>query len=116
MPRTEADSPLMPSAAHRQRIRLRAYHLWEREGRPDGQSTAYWERAEELDAIAQNPPTEIPLPNPQQAPLTAEGVVIDEASLQENLGAFPARFTDQGETMATPESREIAREFRDGER
>jgi hypothetical protein len=43
-------------------------------------------------------------------------VLIEEASLQENLGEFPTRFTDQGDTMPTPESREIAREFRDGER
>jgi hypothetical protein len=49
-------------------------------------------------------------------PRTADGVLIEDAALQENLGEFPSRFTDQGETMPTPESREIAREFRDGEK
>ena len=112
----EADNPFEPSAAHQQRIRLRAYHLWESEGRPDGQSAAYWERAQELDAIEHNPPARMgePISNdPTQAP---EGVIVEEASLQENLGEFPARFTDQGDTMPTPESRKIARAFRDGER
>jgi len=47
---------------------------------------------------------------------TSEGILIEEASLQENLGEFPTRFTDQGDTMPTPETREIAREFREGER
>jgi hypothetical protein len=31
-----------------QRIRQRAYELWEREGRPEGREEEYWKRAEEL--------------------------------------------------------------------
>jgi hypothetical protein len=116
MQHAEADSPLAPSEAHLQRIRVRAYHLWESEGRPAGQSAAYWERAEELDAIEHNRPAGIPNPLTKHPAETSEGTLIEEASVQENLGEFPARFTDQGDTMSTPESREIAREFRDGER
>ena len=112
----ESDSPLTPSAAHLQRIRERAYHLWESEGRPEGQSEVYWERAKELDAIEHNQPTLLPLPTADDPHRTAEGTLIEEASLQENLGEFPSRLTDQGDIMQTPESREIAREFRDGER
>ena len=95
---------------------MRAYFLWESEGRPVGQSEEYWERARELDAIERNCPVLRPnliVSHPRE---TSEGVLIEEASLQENLGEFPSRFTDQGDTMPTPESREIAREFRDGER
>jgi hypothetical protein len=112
----ESDSPLAPSASHLQRIRVRAYRLWESEGRPVGQSEAYWERARELDAIEHDAPLAIENPVTKHPPQTSDGVLIEEASLQENLGEFPTRFTDQGDTMPTPESREIAREFRDGER
>ncbi len=115
MPPLEDDNPLSPSAAHQQRIRVRAYHLWESEGRPAGQSAAYWERARELDALETNHP--VLLPNPGTTPpLTSANILIEEASLQENLGEFPTGFNDKGDRMPTPESREIAREFRDGER
>jgi hypothetical protein len=115
MPQAETDSPLAPSAAHLDRIRARARHLWQTEGEPAGQFPAYWQRAVELDALEFDCP--VLLPNPLVTPphRTAQGVLIEEAALQENLGEFPALFTDQGETMPTPESREIAREFRDGE-
>ena len=112
----EIDNPFTPSAAHLQRIRVRAYHLWESEGRPVGQSASYWERAQELDALQYDRPVQLPSPATSQSPPTVEGVRVEEASLQENLGEFPAQLTDQGDTMPTPESREIAREFRDGER
>jgi hypothetical protein len=111
----ESDSPLAPSASHLQRIRVRAYRLWESEGKPVGQSEAYWERARELDAIEHDAPLAIEDPVTKHPPQTSDGVLIEEASLQEDLGEFPTRFTDQGDTMPTPESREIAREFRDGE-
>ena len=111
-----AETPFTPSAAHLHRIRVRAYHLWESEGRPEGQSDAYWERARELDAIEQNCPVTIPNPLISHPRETADGVLIEEAALEENLGEFPSLFTDQGETLPTPESREIAREFREGER
>ena len=116
MPSADADTPFQPSAAHLQRIRVRAYHLWESEGRPVGQSAAYWERARELDAMASELPVQLPNPQTVRPAPAFEGAVVEEAALQENLGEFPGRFTDQGDTMPTPESREIAREFRDGER
>jgi Protein of unknown function (DUF2934) len=43
------------------RIRLRAYLLWEAEGRPEGRADEYWHRARELiEAEAQSayPPTQ----------------------------------------------------------
>jgi Protein of unknown function (DUF2934) len=33
-----------------QRIRERAYFLWERDGCPDGYAEQYWERASEIEA------------------------------------------------------------------
>jgi hypothetical protein len=102
------DNPLDRSRAHEHRIRLRAYQLWERDGRKTGHDRHYWDRAVELDAIATYKPA--PLPD------ATEGPVVDQSVLEENLGEFPTTFADKGDRMATPESREIAREFRDGER
>jgi hypothetical protein len=116
MPHAEADTPLAPSPAHLQRIRDRAHRLWESEGSPAGQSDAYLERARELDALETNRPVQLPNPTTIAEPRKSEGVLIEEAALQENLGEFPARFTDQGDSLPTPESRGIAKAFRDGER
>ena len=44
-----------------QRIRERAYLLWEMEGRPDGREDEYWHRARErieAEAQADYPPTQ----------------------------------------------------------
>jgi hypothetical protein len=91
----EADTPFAPSVAHAVRIQ---------------------ERARELDAIEGNLPAQLPNPLVTPPRLSADGVLVEEASLQENLGEFPARLTDEGETMPTPSTRLVAREFRDGER
>ena len=31
-----------------EKLRLQAYHLWEADGRPEGRSTEYWEKARAL--------------------------------------------------------------------
>jgi hypothetical protein len=102
------DNPLERSAAHEERIRVRAYYLWTHDGCPEGRGAEYWERAVELDALATYSPA--PLPKASEEP------VIEQAALEENLGEFPTSFGDRGDRMATPESREIAKAFRDGER
>ena len=33
--------------AYRDKVRARAYAIWEREGRPDGRADAYWNMAED---------------------------------------------------------------------
>jgi hypothetical protein len=35
--------------------RIRAYHLWEADGRPQGREEEFWERARELIAIEDSP-------------------------------------------------------------
>ena len=102
---TETDNPLSPSAAHLERIRTRAYHLWEADGRPHGHAEEYWERARELEAMQSYEAGM--LPNPQTAhPGRDPGTpIVEEAFLEDNLGEFPGRFTDQGETMTTPRGR-----------
>jgi hypothetical protein len=112
MSHPEDDNPLEPSAAHLKRIRERAHHLWDSEGRPEGQAEAYLERARELDALETYQPVGLPNPITNPPPHNVDGVVIEDASLQANLGEF----TDLGETMSTPETRDTAKQFRDGER
>lgn len=104
MSETQSDNPLAPlSAEQEQRIRERAYFLWEQAGRPQGGALDYWERARELQAIADHPQAGL-RPNPLQDP--GSDRVIEEAAIQENLGEFPGRLTDQGERRETPMTRQ----------
>ena len=94
-----SDNPLEFDAVRDQRIRERAYHLWEADGCPDGRDLDYWERARELVAMEESGETG-QLPNPSTT--GDDGEVVEEASIQENLGEFPDRFTDQGDRAETP--------------
>jgi hypothetical protein len=96
------DHPLEPgSPAREQRIRERAYHLWEADGRPDGRAEEYWERAEALLGL-DGDPTAGQLANPIAAGADPSAMTVEEASIQDNLGEFPDRFADQGEWRQTP--------------
>lgn len=93
------------------RIRERAYHLWEADGRPHGREREFWERAEEIIGMEENP-TAGRLPNPMTRPDPIPGVTVEEAEIQENYGETPSRFTDQGDRRATPKPRARARRSR----
>jgi hypothetical protein len=86
------------------RIRERAYHLWEADGRPHGREREFWERAEELIGMECNA-TAGRLPNPMMHRGPIPGVAIEEAEIQENYGEAPGRFTDQGDRPQTPKPR-----------
>lgn len=45
LPSTDGRSTM--SGQHEDRVRERAYQLWEKEGRPEGQHLHHWRRAEE---------------------------------------------------------------------
>ncbi|MBV9784022.1 MAG: DUF2934 domain-containing protein [Acidisphaera sp.] len=92
-----SDNPLEDTPERLQRIRERAYHLWQADGSPHGRDLEYWERARELIGMEENP-------GAGQLPATQEPV-IEEADIQENLGEFPDRFADQGERQPTPTRR-----------
>ncbi len=66
-------NPLKFDPKREERIRTRAYHLWESEGRPHGRAAEFWERAAELVLMEEAGVTG-QLPNPQvasgQAPRT----------------------------------------------
>ncbi len=86
-----------------QRIRERAYHLWEADGRPDGRQDEFWERASELVGMEESAGA-AELPNPATVPGADPDRMqpIEEAAIQENLGEFPDRLADQGDRILTP--------------
>jgi hypothetical protein len=108
-----SDNPLANTPEREERIRQRAYHLWEAEGRPDGRDEEYWERAKFLIGVEESPGAgQLPNPETQNEPIP--GVTVEEAEIQENYGEFPDRFTDQGDWRQTPMTREEAHEFEEG--
>ncbi|HTW26574.1 MAG TPA: DUF2934 domain-containing protein [Acetobacteraceae bacterium] len=101
-------NPFEASTEEDEKIRKRAYYLWLEDGCPHGRDAEYWERARELQAIADNPDAG-QLPNPARVhPNPADDEVVDEAELEENLGEFPSRFTDQGDRHEAPMTRRVA--------
>jgi hypothetical protein len=107
------DNPLIDTPEREGRIRARAKQLWEADGRPEGQDAEFWERARELVGMEESAGAGL-LPNPMTQPERIPGVVVEEASIQENLGEFPDRFTDQGDWRQTPMTREEMREAEEG--
>ncbi len=112
MPPTQARSPtrnpLSIDPDHEQRVRERAYHLWEAEGKPHGRDVEYWERARELIGMEESAGSGL-LPNPQTTPDSPRETGIEEAEIQANLGEFPDRLADQGEVTQTPAPKRRAR-------
>jgi len=100
----DTPNPLEPmDEALALRIRERAYHLWEADGCPDNAEAEYWYRAEILTRMETAPHAgEMPNPATQPGADPNRTQIVEEASLEENLGEFPARFTDQGDRQATP--------------
>jgi len=98
-------NPLKFDPERDERIRVRAYHLWENEGRPHGRAAEFWERASELELMEESGnPGQLPNPLAEgRDPRAPEGV--EEAFLQENLGEFPGQMTDQGDNQQVPMTR-----------
>lgn len=101
-------NPLATDPEREQRVRERAYRLWEQDGRPHGRDVEYWERARELVGMEESAGAGL-LPNPQNHAESARETGVEEASIQENLGEFPDRFADQGEVRPTPAPKKRAR-------
>ncbi len=67
----------------------------------------YWERARELVGMEESRGAGL-LPNPMTHPTMATGEPegVEEAEIQQNLGEFPDRFTDQGAREMAPEPKQ----------
>jgi hypothetical protein len=98
------DNPLITNPEREARVRERAYHLWEADGKPHGRDVEYWERARELVGMEESAGSGL-LPNPQSHPESVRESPVEEAEIQQNLGEFPDRFTDQGDVQPTPTAR-----------
>jgi Protein of unknown function (DUF2934) len=86
-----------------ERVRKRAYRLWQDEGCPEGRAEAHWHLARELVAIEDNQKLATK-PNPQNQALGPSGEPIEPIEAVENAGEFPT-VTDQGEELAYPRRR-----------
>lgn len=76
------------SANRDDKIRARAYQLWEEEGRPEGRADQHWFSARESLAVEENN---------ESALLPADsGTDAEPIEAIENAGEFPT-LTDQGE-------------------
>ena len=58
-------------------IRERAYFLWEKEGRPEGRDTEFWERARLMHAAAAAPPVTTALQSRSPAEMAVDDAVAE---------------------------------------
>jgi Protein of unknown function (DUF2934) len=108
-----SDNPLEMTPEREARIRERAYHLWEADGRPHGRETEFWERASELIGMEDHAGAALK-PNPMTRDAPDPGDTVEEAAIQENYGEFPDRLADQGEWRGTPMTKEQERRWAAG--
>ena len=106
--RLPARNPLAIDPEYENRVRERAYLLWEADGKPHGRDVEYRERARELIGMEESAGAGL-LPNPQNEPELVRETGVEEAEIQANLGEFPDRFADQGEVQTTPAPRRKSR-------
>ena len=111
-----SDNPLEVTPERTQRIEARARHLWKEAGSPPGSMDEFTERADELIRMEDAAGTG-QLPNPMTQEEPVPGVMVEEASIQENLGEFPggSSVADQGEWRETPMTRDELRHGSDAE-
>jgi Protein of unknown function (DUF2934) len=95
------DNPLEMTPEREERIRRKAYLLWEADGGPHGRDQEFWERAEFLVRLEDDKGAGLQ-PNPLADDGASQSGVVEEAEIQDNLGEFPNRLTDQGERRTTP--------------
>jgi Protein of unknown function (DUF2934) len=92
---TKAETSVTHEPRSEARISERASSLWTDAGKPEGGPVRYMDEARELVAIEEVPP-------PTLDPEEAAEPVIEEASIQGNLGEFPT-LRDQGDEMTYPD-------------
>jgi hypothetical protein len=95
MARTPASESHHDHGPHlEERIRQRAYHLWEAAGKPHGRDHEFWERARELEKVTEGAGS--PLPSAKKAKSPAK------------TGASSGSSTDQGATKTTPAAKRLS--------
>jgi hypothetical protein len=89
-----------------ERIRQRAYKLWQEEGCPEGRADAHWDKAAELIAIEDNQ-KHATKPVSKSVPDTPTREPLEPIESVQNAGEFPT-LTDQGE-QETPKRKTAAK-------
>ena len=88
-----------------ERVRRRAYEIWEREGRPEGCADYYWTRAKEEIAIEDSQQTATE-PNPAAG--GSDTVIhpepVEPAMVMDKQADMPG-LTDRGDQRPTPKRR-----------
>ncbi|RAI45594.1 DUF2934 domain-containing protein [Rhodoplanes roseus] len=94
---------------HEQRVRERAFRIWQEQGCPEGQAEANWELAQELVAIEENQSlTLIPVDRDPEDPEIAADSAEPAGPAANAAGELPT-LTDEGE-QSYPPSREAEKE------
>lgn len=97
---------------YEERVRRKAYSLWEQEGCPEGRNDAHWDMARELVAIEDNQMlTTKPIRG--RTGIGEAGEPIEPIEAIENAGEFPT-LTDQGEEQPYPKRRNIKAAVKSG--
>lgn len=86
-----------------ERVRKRAYQLWEQEGRPADREMDHWDKASELVAIEENQMLAT-IPVGKSMNIGPTGEPVEPVEAVENMGELPT-LTDQGEEQAVPKRR-----------
>lgn len=95
------------------KIRERAHHIWEREGRPDGRDRDHWQMARTELAIEMNPGVAME-PNPAvERDVVDHPEPVEPLEAVENQGSFPG-LADQDEEQQYPRRLKKARGKRGG--
>ena len=86
-----------------QRVRQRAYEIWQREGCPDGREADHWALAKEEIAIEDNQDQAL-LPNPSSGPddTVVHPEPVEPLLAAETLGEGTGGPTDQSEEQPLP--------------
>ena len=99
-----SDNPLDPSPEFKQHVEALAKQLFEADGSPEGRMPEYRERADELARMEMAGAAGL------QNVEDSKAVIVEEASIQQNLGEFPSgQLGDQGRFLETPMTRDEAR-------
>jgi hypothetical protein len=99
--RKTATNPVASDHDRDHRIRERAYHLWEMDGKPHGRDIEYWERARELIGIEESTASGL-VTQAASASASRGQPRVEGATVQEDIGDPSDRLIHQGEVKTIP--------------
>ena len=97
-------NPSVTDPTREHRVRERAYHLWEADGKPHGRDVEYWERARELVGTEAATGGE-DSPSPATPPDQPRRSAAETANGQEKPGKAAGQLTGRSEATPTAKRR-----------